>query len=100
VLAALSTFFLVELLGLFAGFKECGFDSQALVTLALALMVYAKFPWVLLLIAVTSVSVGLLWPIKPLYRRLVMLLFLLAAIAVSTLSFMVAPHSAVPCTAI
>ena len=43
--AALGMFFLVELLGLFAGIKECGFGGEApLISLSLVLIVYFKLP--------------------------------------------------------
>lgn len=100
LLAALSMLFLVEVLAFCAGIKACGFGAQTLAFLPLALIIYYQFPWVLLIFALLSVSVGFLWPREALYRTLVKVLFVIALIAVPTLGFIVAPHTGRPCTPI
>jgi hypothetical protein len=100
LLATLGMLFLVEVLALSAGVKECGFGALTLMFLPLALTIYYQFPWVLLIFALLSVSVGFLWPRKAPYRTLVKLLFVIALIAVPTATFIVAPHTGHACTAI
>ncbi len=90
----------VEMLALSSGIKECGFGYEALAFLVLALIVYGKFPWVLLFFAAISIATGLLWRKGPLYRTLGKLLFLSALIVIPTVAFLVAPHTARPCTPI
>ena len=95
--AVLAMFSLVALLSLSTGLKECGPVPWIVVFLPMTLIVFVKFPWVLLIIAFITVSIGFLWPQRLVYRTLVKLLFVLALIAVPAVTFIVVPSSAQPC---
>ena len=98
--AALGMLLIVELSGLFAGIKECGFGYEDLMGLFLALIVYAKFPWVILLITAISFAAGFFWQKGLLYRTLGKLVLLIALFFIPTAAFLVAPHTGRPCSAI
>jgi hypothetical protein len=98
--AAAGMLLLVELLGLFAGIKECGPGGGTIAFLSLALITYVKFPWLLLVFALISASIGLLWRKQSLYRTLIIVMFVTALIAVPVVTYIVVPSAGVPCEAI
>lgn len=98
--AAAGMLLLVELLGLFAGIKECGPGAGTVGFLSLALITYVKFPWLLLVFALISTLIGLLSRKKALYRTLILVAFVAALIAVPVVTYMVVPSAGVPCEAI
>jgi hypothetical protein len=97
--AAAGLLLLVEVLGLAAGIKECG-AGETLIFLSLALIVYVKFPWLLLVFAIISALIGLLWRVHSLYRTLIIAMFVAALIAVPVATYIVTPSPARPCEAI
>lgn len=63
-------------------------------------IVFVNAPWTLLLIALVSILIGMLWKRRPFYRTMVKILFAIALVAVPAVTLVVVPASPVRCTAI
>ena len=100
VLTALALALLFSLFTLFSALKECGPSITSFMFLFGAPIVFVSAPWTLLLIAVVSFSIGLLWKRSQFYRTLVKISFVIALIAVPVVTFVVVPVSTGQCLSI
>ena len=96
--AYLGMLLLVELLALVAGLKECGIHYPLIVFLFLAVNLYIRLPWVLLLMALIAISAGLLWRKRPLYLKAMWLLAAIALVALPIATYILVHSSGQECT--